>query len=507
MGRLYQFVGILCVYFAFHYVWQECKGLKYRKALIVAVLAQLLFVLIGYKHISAPLLTYLFIGGIGIPAIIIGMMYDPNILLIAAALYLPFNLLLPGTFGGFAKAFNLTNVILVALFISLFVAKKQNTGRVYSTSRSVMAFLAAYLVLSLMAYVKGSLYHGINYLTVFIFPVKRWLTPVIVFYFFYKLVKGRDIIKIIFSILLLTVVVNIYFGLLEWVNLGFGTYSDIKHRIGGINMHPNFYGAFLAYYLGLVAGPCLTTFRKTAGKFLIFPALLGLRIIIPTNSRGAWMGLAAALPVFSFFRSKLTMLFFILGVSLLFIFPDLMPTTVRMRFQEGMEHGRPAELIYTQPGPETILSESKSISVRTRWLLWEAGLELAKENIWFGSGWGVFPFRIGDYNHDLTRASAHNIWLQILCEMGLLTLVALFLMLALLFKSAVYVLRREQDPMLQGMALGFLAAIPAIIVANLTGNRFDAEEVMFHFWILAACLLQLKNIIQTERFKEEFSVK
>lgn len=507
MGRIYQLIGIFCIYLVFHYVWQECRGIKYRKMLIPIAVAQLFFILIGYKHLSLPVVTYLFIGGVGIPAIISGMMFDPNILLIVAATYLPFNLLLPGTFGGFAKAFNLTNLVMIALFISLFLSKKQSNGRVYSSSRTIMALLGAYLVLSLMAYVKGSLYHGIHYLTVFMFPVKRWLTPMIIFFFFYKMIKDKDIIKIIFSILLLTVIINIFYGLLEWVNFGFATYSDFKRRLGGINQHPNFYGSFLAYYLGLIIGPFLTDFRKVYGKLLLVPALLGWRVIIPTNSRGSWLALAAALTTISFFRSKLTMLLFVFGLCLVFIFPGIIPDTVRMRFQEGIEHGKPEDMLYATPGPTTILSESKAISIRTRWMLLVASLELAKENIWFGSGWGVFPFRIGDYNPKLRRASAHNIWTQMLCEMGLLTVLTLLLLLVFLFKAAVYVFRRERDPMLKGMALGFLASIPAIIVANFTGNRFDAEELMFPFWILAACVLQLKNILQTEKRREELAVR
>jgi hypothetical protein len=58
--------------------------------------------------------------------------------------------------------------------------------------------------------------------------------------------------------------------------------------------------------------------------------------------------------------------------------------------------------------------------------------------------------------------------------------------------------------MLKGVALGFIAAVPAVIVANMTGNRFDAEELMYPFWILAACVLQLRNIIQTERTQERY---
>jgi len=504
LGRLYQIFGAFCVLCVFAYVWNACKGLKYRRILIAVLGAELLFIFIGYKHVSVPLITYMFIGGIGIPAIVYGVMFETDILLIVAATYLPFNLLLPADFGGTQKALNGTNIILVALFIGYLISGRK-TSRLYPGSRLALWLIGVYVILSLVSYVRGSLFHGVSYLLAFLFPVKRWLTPAIVFYLFYKMIKSREIMFILFSILMLTVIMNIFFGVLEWVNLGFGTYSEFKRRLGGINMQPNFYGAFLAYYLGLLAGPFLTGFRSNTAKLLLFPFLLGLRIIIPTNSRGAWIAVPPALATLSFFRSKAVFGIFIFAALAMIFFPSLLPDTIQGRFGEALQRGEVSTALYDEPGPGAILSESKSISFRTRYRLLTAGLQLAKENPWFGLGWGVFPYRIGDYGEHLYRASAHNIWLQMLCEMGLLTVLALLLALIVLFGAAVYSYRRENAPLLRGMALGFMASIPAIIVANMTGNRFDAEELMFIFWIVSAMVLKLKGIIRAEQLEQTFT--
>ena len=149
------------------------------------------------------------------------------------------------------------------------------------------------------------------------------------------------------------------------------------------------------------------------------------------------------------------------------------------------------------------LSESKSISIRTRYTLLVAGFEMIKENPWFGVGWGVFPFMIGDYNPPLYRASAHNMFLRIVCEMGLSTLIVLLLLLFVLFKAGVFVFRREKDPMLKGVALGYTACIPAIIGCNMTGNRFDSVDLIAIFWMLSACVLRLQQIIKSERLQEQ----
>ena len=127
---------------------------------------------------------------------------------------------------------------------------------------------------------------------------------------------------------------------------------------------------------------------------------------------------------------------------------------------------------------------------------------MMRENPWFGMGRFTFSHLIGNYTENGLRGSAHNIFLVIVCEMGFIALVTLFIMLFLLFINGLYVYRREKDTMLKGMALGYMASIPAVIVCNFTGNRFDSVDLISIFWILSACVLRLKDIIYYER-KEE----
>ena len=441
---------------------------------------------------------------VGIPSIIYGVSYNPTVLLIVAATYIPFNLLLPADFGGIQRAFNGTNVVLVALFIGYLIGRKKSSDPDGKKSNYVFKFVLIYVVLSIISYVRGSLIHGADYLLAFIFPLKRWLTPFILMFFFYKIARDRGIIKIIYAIFMIIVIVNIFYGILEWVDLGFGTYTTFKHRLGGINRQPNIYAAFIAYYLCLIIAPFVTGFRKASAKFLIFPILVGLRILIPTNSRGGWISLPPAVLVVSFFKSKVLFLIVITGViiSLLF-FSILIPDTIRMRFGRAFDINELSGIYSKTPeNPVTYLSESKSLSIRERAILLKGGLKMMLVNPWFGMGRFTFPYLIGNYTENGVRGSGHNIFLVIACEMGFTAIVTLLIMLFLLFKQGIYVYRREKDAMLKGMALGYIASIPAIIVCNFTGNRFDSVDLISIFWILSACVLRLRDIIYNERMKE-----
>jgi len=404
VGRLYQFLGALAVYCVFKYVYTECKGLRYRNALRLVLLSTMIFVVIGYKDISIPMLTYLLIGLVGIPSIIYGVIYEPEVLLIVAATYIPFNLLLPADFGGVQKALNGTNIVLVALILGCALGKKKLAASGPVVKNPALYLVIAYSLLSIIAYVRGGLFHGPMYMIGLAFPLKRWLTPMLFFLIFFRLATKRQIIKVIFGVLMLVIISNIFFGLLEWVDEGFGTYSGHKRRLGGFNMHPNFFGAFVSYYVCIFIGPFLTGGRKVWAKFLIIPFLLGLRILLPTNSRGAWIGLPPAILAVAFIRKKILFLL-VMGICLIpIIFPFLMPETIRDRLGVSLSSEKSTE-IYEETTVIPDLSASKSVSFRVRYMLLEAGLELMKENPWFGVGWGVFPVMIGNYNPDLVWAS------------------------------------------------------------------------------------------------------
>jgi O-antigen ligase len=500
MGRLYQIYGLfafLCVYI---YVLAGCRGLKYRRSLIVALLANLLFIFIGYKHISMPILTWSIMGGIGLPLIIYGIMYDTNIALIIATIYLPYNLIFPATFGGIQPALNATNIILVALVAGLFIGGKGN--RTNNAKRNpVVILVLIFSALSLLAFLQGGLVYRGGYFGRFFFSFKRWLTPFIVFYLFYKHLPDRKVIKIIFAIAMLTIIANIYFGLLQWVNLGFGMYSERKYRLGGFNLHPNYFGAFIAYYLPFLVGTLLFEYRKISGKFLLFPILLGLRVIIPVNSRGSWIALPPAFLTIGFFRGKLLIPLAVLAVLLVLAFPEiLIPQAIQDRFQAAIDI-RPQDDIYAaeQMQPGQFISESRAISFRVRWILLQGGLRMLQSRPWFGYGWSTFPYLVGDYTEGGVRGTAHNMWLKIACEMGLAGLISIMAVFVFLFKAGIYVLRREKDPMLKGMALGLLGSIPALIVNNLTGSRLDSVDLTITFWIISACTVRMKEINRSER--------
>ena len=470
----------------------------------MALLVTFIFIIIYFKNISNPLLAYAAIGVIGIPAVIYGLLHHYEILLIIAAIYIPHNAILPADFGGIQKALNGTNIVLAALLLGYLINKVKGQALPYQRGGVENKLIAIFAILASLSFARGAIYFGSTYASAMIFELKRFLTPLLIYMIFIKSIKDKESIKIIFSICLIVIIMAIFLGLLEWVNLGFGTYSTFTRRLGGLNKQPNSFGAFISFYICLFLAQLLVNFRKLDAKLLIFPFILGLRVLLPTNSRGAWIAFPPAFVTVSFFRSK----FLFIGVILLIILPfmfisELIPETIRYRFDEALQREK-AEIYYHPSRAIGVLEESKSISMKSRAILLQGGLKMWRTNMFFGYGYGTFTGLVGNYTENGMRGGAHNFILQILCEMGIFAFLSLFAILGIFFKSAVYIFRREKDLFLKGLALGYTGIIPAILVANLTGNRFTHVDLLTIFWILSACIGSLKRQIRIEATQQLF---
>ena len=501
LGRLYQIFGAVCILSVAWYCWRQCAGLPFRRAIPVAVALTFLFIWIHYKSISAPMLTYGAIGLFAIPAILYGLLYRYEVLLISCAMYVPYSSMLPADFGGAQQALNGTNILVAALILGLFISRREEPMALSCrVLKSGTFFLAAFMGLAAIAFLRASLQFGAVYYLQMSTDLKRYLDPMILSLFFMWVIPDRQTAKIIFSVLLIVVIMAFFLGLLEWINLGFGTYSGFKRRIGSLNMQPNVFGAFIAYHVCLFWGLFLVNCRSMSGKLLLLSFLLGIRLLIPTNSRGAWISFPPAYVVSTWFFNPLFcfVVCLIVGMGLV-LNPSMLPETVVYRFQEATQLEESEALYAEVPSGVRMFGESQSISMRTRYSIMETGLQVWKANLFFGHGYGTFSFKIREYTGGSVRGTAHNGWLKMLVEMGILALAVLFVLLGFFFFSALQVYRQEKDPLLKGCALGYLGTIPAILVANLTGERFSHIDLLAVFWMMSAVLVKLRAIIEAER--------
>ena len=124
-----------------------------------------------------------------------------------------------------------------------------------------------------------------------------------------------------------------------------------------------------------------------------------------------------------------------------------------------------------------------AFSVRTRLVLWRAGVSMMTTNPMFGVGLGGFYERSHDYAPEMLdtviwrpHENAHNYFIQVLAELGMPGLILFIAILAGSLREAWKDVRRNAWTM----------GIVAFLLTALTGHPFLIPQVAYAFWMTLA---------------------
>lgn len=431
--------------------------------------------------------------------------------------YMPFNKILSGSFGGFMTALNLTNILIFITVICLLVNRglgvknnrsqklqinegreEKGEGRKRTIKiRSWMHWLVfLFCLLGVFSVMRGGFYYGSRYLAEFIVPLKRWLTPVFLYFIAFGLIKNEKVLKNTIIIVMIVVAVAGLLAVKEGIDIG-DTGSLDSSRVGGLAQQPNMMGAFFVYYMFLYLGFFYYNWTKIKSWSLLIPFLICFRGIQVTFSRGALLAFAFGLTVISFFKSKILFSVMCLGILIMFLIPQFLPGSMRYAIDRtSRDEGMSFEEIASTPIAEKTevwrgsFEDGLDASSAIRLAIWKGAVEIIKDNPWWGVGYGVFPYVIPYYTSGVGERDAHNTYLIIAAEMGIPVLVVFLLIIVSLFKNTFWLFKRVEDKFIKAVALGMLGGIAGMLVANMFGSRFESEEVSAYFWILAGLIIR-----------------
>jgi O-antigen ligase len=118
---------------------------------------------------------------------------------------------------------------------------------------------------------------------------------------------------------------------------------------------------------------------------------------------------------------------------------------------------------------------------------WKAAVDMWRSRFWFGVGLGGYASAYPDFNLPawiLPLGHAHNIYLNMLAETGLLGLCAYLLLLGLLL-FRLFTASRVLKGWLRGMAIGLFGAWTHMAVHNLVDNLL-VNNVHIHLGVMLA---------------------
>lgn len=244
-------------------------------------------------------------------------------------------------------------------------------------------------------------------------------------------------------------------------------FAEIGSRVVGPFDNPNVFGEYLIMVLPL-ALCCMALgggIRRALG--LVVTGTVGVALIF-TWSRGAWLGAMLAVGLFLLLLQPKLLRLALPGLLALPFLPAVVPASILNRL--------------------TSIGNLADTSTAYRVSIWTASVKMIKEIFVTGIGTGSQAFTALYPVYALGGAAyalhAHNLYLQIFIELGLLGMLTFVIMLVLFYKWVFYNYRTITNRRYASIILALGMGILGLLVQGLTDNVWFNYRIVLFFWIL-----------------------
>jgi O-antigen ligase len=246
--------------------------------------------------------------------------------------------------------------------------------------------------------------------------------------------------------------------------------AAVGTRVFSIVESPNILGSIMVLLLPLALAVLIRPGVKPAMRCVLAAVAGAMALcVLLTQSRGAWLGLAAAMVVFCLLVRP-AWLFILAGGA----FASLLLPPVFNRIA----------YLFT---PQFVASSQRG----GRMLRYAAGFRMFMEKPWTGVGLGHFGGAVAMNHKNLfpTTFYMDSYWLKTLVEMGIPGIAAFAVLMGLLLVWGVRAVRRAEAGKDTLMAAGAFAGLCGVMLHNFLENIFEVPYMVVYFWLLAALLM------------------
>ena len=312
------------------------------------------------------------------------------------------------------------------------------------------------------------------------------------------------------------------YGILQYQGIDFSFWRGnvARQAVAGLFGNVNYFAEYLIAILPLAVSLFLVTSVKLK-KILLLVGILAMGgSLMLTFTRGSYLGFGVSL-IFMFLlfiicRGKafikenkkifILILTAIILISFLFIIPNPLD--------------KPGTYISKIKARTSIASIGKVFSFGRRMAIWKFTIMMIKDHPLRGSGIGTFKynslryqaefFSQGDnrslYPYGIAN-NTHNEYLQLWAELGIVGL-GIFLWIVIgYFYYGFKFLKKTKDNYKQGIIIGLMGAVMAVLVDGVFGFPLHLPATIFIFWLFLGLTLTVFQIGEEKRAKESENIK
>jgi len=280
-----------------------------------------------------------------------------------------------------------------------------------------------------------------------------------------------------------------HFGILGRFYRAYGTFEQPNPFAG-------FLGLMLPLALGLGIGKLGMKSPTCSFTHLLIPLLTTIVLataILMSWSRGGWLGAAAGLTTMLFFLPRKrwvggVLVLVLVAAGGLALQSGLMPAEIAGRLTSfaGYVHFQDVRGVDITPANYAVLE---------RMAHWQAALNMANEHPWLGVGMGNYEVAYANFallNWPYPLGHAHNYYLNLLAETGLLGLAAYLGFWTAVVWLTAQVIGRASYPE-RGLALGLMGAWVHLSVHHLV-DKLYVNNIYLHLGALLGILMLLRKL-------------
>ncbi|MBQ8552449.1 MAG: O-antigen ligase family protein [Clostridia bacterium] len=409
-----------------------------------------LFLLIGILGLIAAYLV-LIKPELGVLAIVTALPFAPTMGLVAAVFYTSFCFILKVMCGKRSIKFDLLDGVVLAFMLLM-----AGGGLVAASDASIKPMLVY------VAFMLG------YFLVVNLIRSREWFM--------------RCIVGVLSSCTLVSLygLYQNFFGTVEQTWQDSDMFSEIEGRVVSTFENPNVLAEYLIMVIPLILAMFIITKAPRARLILAAAGLAAGGCLIYTWSRGAWLGFLIGILIFMLMYSRHTLtalLFCALGVPFL---PFVLPESITQRFLSIGNLG------------------DSSTSYRVN--IWRGVIDMIGDYWQSGIGIGNDSFSLVYPLYALsgieTAPHAHNLYLQIIVELGAIGLVVFLAVLFIYTQSSLslHVNESRRDKLL---STAIFCGMLAVLAQGMTDYIWYNYRVFLMFWLMLGLGAAIRKTLNT----------
>lgn len=268
------------------------------------------------------------------------------------------------------------------------------------------------------------------------------------------------------------------------VSLGF--LAEARSFLGALGRHNNEAGVMLTTALGPILFMMGTTRHRGARFVLGASALLVIGGIVLTFSRGAFLGLLVILLAYVLHFRRLKTAFAVMTLAV--VAAAFAPSEVYERLGRGLGEG----------SVQRMSAEGDELTAGRVYTWSRLSGEVLRSPLW---GRGQLSTQWSDHvKNSLYNAShPHNLYLEILMDMGILGAVAMFLFYRFVWRMFRTLSRDPRVPdAMRGFFLGAWAGMLSMFIYGVTNGHYYPAPEQIYFWMAVGLALGYVKWLRTQ---------